>query len=113
LSLIFSSSAYYFSQSVVAKRVFFLGMFVVLLLMAMSMSAAFFEKSHFDNEKPAIVFAESAEVRSEPQKASNATFILHEGTKVYVMEKLGNWKKIQLTDGTEGWIDGNAIKEVK
>jgi tetratricopeptide (TPR) repeat protein len=104
---------YYFSQSVVAKRVFFLGMFVVLLLMAMSMSAAFFEKSHFDNEKPAIVFAESAEVRSEPQKASNATFVLHEGTKVYVIEKLGNWKKIQLTDGTEGWIDGNAIKEVK
>lgn len=104
---------YYFSQSVVAKRVFFLGMFVVLLLMAMSMSAAFFEKSHFDNERPAIVFAESTEVRSEPQKASNATFVLHEGTKVYVLEKLGNWKKIQLTDGTEGWIDGNAIKEVK
>jgi tetratricopeptide (TPR) repeat protein len=104
---------YYFSQKVVAKRVFFFAMFVVLLLMAMSMSAAFFEKSHFDNEKPAIVFVESAEVRSEPQKASNATFVLHEGTKVYVLEKLGNWKKIQLTDGTEGWIDGNAIKEVK
>jgi tetratricopeptide (TPR) repeat protein len=104
---------YYFSQSIVAKRVFFLGMFVVLLLMAMSMSSAFFEKSYFDNEKPAIVFAESAEVRSEPQKASHATFVLHEGTKVYVLEKLGNWKKIQLTDGTEGWIDGNAIKEVK
>jgi tetratricopeptide (TPR) repeat protein len=104
---------YYFSQSVVAKRVFFLGMFVILLLMAMSVSAAFFEKSHFDNEKPAIVFAASTEVRSEPQKTSNATFVLHEGTKVYVLEKLGNWKKIQLTDGTEGWIDGNAIKEVK
>lgn len=104
---------YYFSQTVVLKRIFFLGMFVILLLLAMSISAAFFEKSHFDNEKPAIVFAESTELRNEPQKSSPATFILHEGTKVYVEETLGNWKKIQLTDGTEGWIESKSIKEVK
>ncbi|MEY3501343.1 MAG: hypothetical protein RL308_3016, partial [Bacteroidota bacterium] len=24
-----------------------------------------------------------------------------------------NWKKIQLTDGTEGWIEKTAIREVK
>jgi tetratricopeptide (TPR) repeat protein len=104
---------YYLSQTVAVKRIFFVGMFVILLFVVMSISAAFFEKSHFDNEKPAIVFAASAEVKSEPQKASAATFVLHEGTKVFVEETLENWKKIQLTDGTEGWIDSNAIKEVK
>lgn len=104
---------YYFYQTVTIKRVFFVGMFVVLLFLLMSISAAFFEKSHFDNERPAIVFAESADVRSEPQNASATTFVLHPGTKVYVEETLGNWKKIQLTDGTEGWIDKQAIKEVK
>ena len=104
---------YYFSQAVVVKRIFFLGMFVILLSIMLSISAAFFEKSHFDNEKPAIVFAESADVRSEPQNASTSIFTLHEGTKVYVEETLENWKKIQLTDGTEGWIDSKAIKEVK
>lgn len=104
---------YYFSQTVVLKRIFFLGMFVILLLLLMSISAAFFEKSHFDNEKPAIVFAESTELRSEPQKSSSVTFVLHEGTKVYVEETLGNLKKIQLTDGSEGWIEGKSIKEVK
>jgi uncharacterized protein YgiM (DUF1202 family) len=52
-------------------------------------------------------------VKSEPQKASPATFILHEGTKVFVEETLGKWKKIQLTDGTEGWIESEAIREVK
>ena len=104
---------YYFSQTVIMKRIFFVGMFVILLFLVMSISAAFFEKSHFDNEKPAIVFAESAAVRSEPQKASATTFVLHSGTKVYVEETLNNWKKIQLTDGTEGWIETVAIKEVK
>ena len=104
---------YYFSKLTLTKRIFFFGMFGLLLLLLISVSAAISEKNDYENEKPAIVFAESTEVRSEPQKASNATFVLHEGTKVYVLEKLGNWKKIQLTDGTEGWIDGNAIKEVK
>ncbi|AOW08624.1 tetratricopeptide repeat protein [Flavobacterium gilvum] len=104
---------YYFYQTVTVKRIFFVGMFVILLFLLMSVSAAFFEKSHYDHERPAIVFAESAEVRSEPQKGSSTTFVLHAGTKVYVDETLGNWKKIQLTDGTEGWIDRLAIKEVK
>ncbi|WP_281323059.1 tetratricopeptide repeat protein [Flavobacterium aestivum] len=104
---------YYLSQAVVIKRIFFFGMFVILLSIMLSISAAFFEKSHFDNEKPAIVFAESADVRNEPQNASASIFTLHEGTKVYVEETLENWKKIQLTDGTEGWIDSKAIKEVK
>lgn len=104
---------YYFSQTVVVKRVFFLGMFLILLFMLMSVASAFFEKSHFDNERPAIVFADSADVRSEPQNASSSIFVLHAGTKVYVEETLDSWKKIQLTDGTEGWIESKAIKEVK
>lgn len=104
---------YYFSQTVILKRIFFLGMFVILLFMTMSISAAFFEKSHFDNEKPAIVFAASTELKSEPKAASAADFVLHEGTKVYVETTLKNWKKVQLTDGTEGWIESSTIKEVK
>lgn len=104
---------YYFSQIALNKRIFFFSMFVLLSLLLVSVAAAIFEKSHFDNEKPAIVFAEVAEVKSEPQNAGTAIFVLHEGTKVFVQEKLENWKKVQLTDGTEGWIDANAIKEVK
>jgi tetratricopeptide (TPR) repeat protein len=104
---------YYFSQIALHKRIFFFGMFVLLSFLLISVAAAIFEKSHFDNEKPAIVFAEIAEVKSEPQNAGTAIFVLHEGTKVFVQEKLENWKKVQLTDGTEGWIDGDAIKEVK
>lgn len=104
---------YYFSQAVLSKRVFFFGMFVLIFLMLISVSSGISEKNHFKNEKPAIVFAEMVLVKSEPQNASNTVFTLHEGTKVFVLETLDSWKKIQLTDGTEGWIDKNAIKEVK
>lgn len=104
---------YYFSQISFSKRLFFFGMFGLVFILLISISAAIFEKNRYENEKPAIVFAEIAEVKSEPQKLSSNIFVLHEGTKVFVEETLDNWKKIQLTDGTEGWIEKNAIKEVK
>ena len=104
---------YYFSQIALSKRIFFIGMFVLLFLMLISVTSAISEKNHFESEKPAIVFAEMVLVKSEPQSASNTVFTLHEGTKVFIKEKLENWRKIQLTDGTEGWIEKTAIREVK
>lgn len=104
---------YYFSALTLHKRLFFAGMFVMLLFLLLSVASAIFEKSHFKNERPAIVFAEMTDVKSEPQNKGASVVILHEGTKVFVKETVDNWKKIQLTDGSEGWIDSNAIKEVK
>lgn len=104
---------YYFFEAVLIKRSFFFGMFLILVLLLVSVAAAVFEKSHYLNEKPAIVFAEQADVKAEPQQLGKLVLVVHEGTKVYVKETVSNWKKIQLTDGTEGWIEKNAILEIK
>lgn len=104
---------YYFARITVVKRIFFFGMFVVLLGMFISITAAIAERDHYKNERPAIVFAEVAPVKSEPKTTASDAFVLHEGTKVFVIESLDNWRKIQLTDDTEGWIEKDAIKELK
>jgi hypothetical protein len=104
---------YYFSQFTSYKRVFFIGMIFILVLLFMATTTSIVAKKSYETEKPAVVFAEITEVKSEPQQSSSKAFMLHEGTKVFVLETLNNWKKIQLTDGTEGWIDSNAIKELK
>lgn len=104
---------YYFSQTTLTKRIFFIGMFVLVFLILISVLSAVFEKNHYENERPAIIFSEVAEVKGEPKASSSDVFLLHEGTKVYVYETLDNWKKIELTDGSEGWIESSAIKEVK
>lgn len=104
---------YYFSQTTLLKRVFFIGMFLFLLAIVVSVSSAIYEKNHYENEKPAIVFAEITTVKSEPKNSSPDAFVLHEGAKVYVLESIANWKKIELTDETIGWIQADAIKELK
>ncbi|MCG9791860.1 tetratricopeptide repeat protein [Flavobacterium algicola] len=104
---------YYFSNLTLVKRAFFFGMFIFLVFVFASVASAMFEKSYYENEKPAIVFAEIAAVYGEPKVSSTTILDLHEGTKVYVLESVSHWKKIQLTDGSEGWIDSKMIKEVK
>ena len=104
---------YYFSQITISKRLFFLGMFFVMLLLVVSVAAAIFEKNQYNNDQPAIVFSEVVSVKSEPKNSATDAFVLHEGTKVYIIESLDNWDKIQLTDGTEGWIENSAIKRLK
>lgn len=104
---------YYFSQSTLYKRIFFVGMFIVPFLLIFSLFASWFEKEQDDSVQPAIVFAEVISVKNEPRENATDAFVLHEGTKVFVLEKLDNWKKIQLTDETEGWIMSDAIKELK
>jgi len=103
---------YYFSGTTFKKRIFFLGMFLISIGITTAVLSGIFEKNRLVNEKPAIVFAESASVKSEPKAASADTFVLHEGTKVYILESIANWKKIQLTDETTGWIEDGAIKEL-
>ena len=104
---------YYFSKTTVLKRIFFFGMFLWLIGIGLSAASGFYEKSRIANERPAIVFAETTSVKSEPKSSASDAFVLHEGTKVYILESIANWKKVELTDETTGWIEDNTIKEIK
>ena len=104
---------YYFSQKVFLKRVFFFGMFLWLIGIGLSAASGFYEKGRNENGKPAIIFAVNVMLKSEPKASGQDTALLHEGTKVYILESIANWKKVELTDETTGWIEDTAIKEIK
>jgi tetratricopeptide (TPR) repeat protein len=104
---------YYFSAFAFYKRIFFIAMLIGAILIVIAIFAAIFEKDRYLSERPAIVFSGIASVKSEPKTASADALTLHEGTKVYVLEELDSWKKIQLPDGNDGWIETSAIRELK
>ncbi|MEK8178945.1 tetratricopeptide repeat protein [Flavobacterium buctense] len=106
-------AGYYFSKKTILKRIFFFGMFGWLAGIGLSAASGFYEKNRINNEKPAIIFAESTALKNEPKVNSQEATVLHEGTKVYILESIANWKKVELTDETTGWIEDSAIKEIK
>lgn len=103
---------YYFSFSESKKRLFFIGSILSALVFIVAISVAFMTYSDFKNNHPAIIFAESTEVKSEPNLGSEEVFTLHEGTKVQITNTEEDWVQIQLVDGKEGWIPVNDLKEL-
>ncbi|PZO28049.1 MAG: BatE protein, partial [Flavobacteriaceae bacterium] len=104
---------YYFSAATWLKRVFFVGLFVALIALIVSVASAIAEKTSYENDKPAIIFADTVGVKNEPKENADNAFVLHEGTKVQIIETLDNWRKIQLADEKEGWVNKDVLKEIK
>lgn len=101
---------YFFTQLVNKKRISFITALLSLFLGLITLSFAFKKQSLDNSNNPAIVFAKETEVKSEPNLGSTQAFVLHEGTKVQVLDTINNWKKIKLQDGKEGWIISGDIK---
>ena len=101
---------YYFAYSSMRKRFAFITSIAALVLASIALSFAFHNYNLMENDRPAIVFAEETQVKSEPNLRSNEAFVLHEGTKVQVLDTVNNWKKIKLADGKTGWIPESDIK---
>lgn len=103
---------FYFSSISSKKRMYFLTSILSFLLLAISIFTTYHQYQRSTNTKYAIVFAAKISVSNAPTINSEEVFVLHEGTKVNVLDTLDNWKKIKLADGKIGWISAEALKEL-
>jgi len=101
---------YYFAYSTLRKRLTFIGSFVCLALVFISLAFAFHKYSLDEKNNPAIVFAKECQVKDTPNAQGEEVFRLHEGTKVQVEETYNNWEKITLSDGKTGWVASKDIR---
>ncbi|WP_299776732.1 tetratricopeptide repeat protein [uncultured Formosa sp.] len=102
--------SYYFSEYTAKKRLAFSTSLIVLFTGCLTLFFAFHDYNLTQKDNPAIIFAQESQVKSEPNLSSQEAFILHEGTKVQVLDTVNNWKKIKLSDGKTGWISSSDIK---
>ncbi|MDX1470646.1 MAG: tetratricopeptide repeat protein [Flavobacteriaceae bacterium] len=105
--------AYYFSRASMRKRALFFTSLSFLVLVCLSVFFAYHSYNIYQKDRPAIVFAEETQVKSEPNLRGSISFTLHEGTKVQILESVENWKKIRLADGKTGWMIEDELKLLK
>lgn len=103
---------YHFSYSTVKKRIYFITSILSVIFVALSIFFAIKNNHYIKTTKTAIIFAPQTKVKSAPTKTSDVNFELHEGTKVYILESLDNWRKIKIADGKTGWMDVEDLKEL-
>ena len=101
------------APSVAGRRAGFFTGLVTLLLAVASLSFALWQKREYMSADDAIVMRPVTSVKSSPSAESSMDlFILHEGTKVKIIDTVGRWNNIELADGRQGWIPAGDMEVI-
>lgn len=99
-----------FGRSLVLRKSAFALAVVAFVFMVISTVFAFNLRSAVEDSGEAVVTVPVSSVKGSPGSTDQSLFILHEGTKVSVVDSLGEWYRIELSDGRQGWLQGNDIE---
>jgi hypothetical protein len=93
------------------KLSFYFGLLFLLLTIGtfgLASQKYYFSKEH----KEAIVFTPTITVKSSPTLNAVDLFVVHEGTKIKILDHVQNWVKIKIPDGSIGWLPEDSIKTI-
>lgn len=76
-----------------------------LLPFYLSSSRAQFEQ----NSGTAILLDKEYGLRSAPEEGSKVLVPLHEGVKLVIIDQIGEWLKVKLEDGEQGWLPEKSL----
>ena len=86
-----------------------IGGIVTLVFLLLCIACTISASVRYNRHNQAIVTAPMAVVKSSPEENSIDKLVLHEGTKVNIEETLGEWHKIQIADGNNGWLQTDEV----
>lgn len=101
---------YLFGKNSGTKKVAFSVAIIFLLSTITFYGFSSYQKDKLVNRTHAIIFTPTVNIKSSPDQSGTNLFVLHQGTKVELISKLGEWWNIRLEDGNEGWIHESDIE---
>lgn len=103
---------YLFSKSIKLKKLTFYTAVIALILGIFSIVFSGFHKSRLMSIEEAVIFKPSIDLMSEPTENSSVSFVLHEGTKVKVLDATELWYEIRFSDGKIGWLQKEFVQTI-
>lgn len=85
---------------------------ILLLIFILFWLAADSKKSELNNYSAAIVITPTLNVKSSPDESSKDVFVIHEGTKVMLLDTIADWQEIKIANGNIGWIRKSDIEKI-
>lgn len=103
---------YFFAEEVNIRKFSFSFGFVFIVLSIIALSLGYFTDSVMKNKSEAIIMTTVVTAKSSPDATGTDLFRIHEGLKVQIKDKSGNWLEIRLPDGRVGWVENNTLEEI-
>lgn len=86
---------------------FFVGI-LALLVFVFSFVFSMEKRNEAKEKNHAIIMTPAVTVKSSPNDGSVDLFVLHEGTKVTLLDEADGWNKVRIANGSEGWLPKDA-----
>ncbi len=100
---------FFFIKRAKFQKYIFYSAAVTLLVLIASIVLLSIKYNKEYSTKSGIIVEPVVSVKLSPDPNANDAFIIHEGLKVKVEDKVDNWYKIQLHDGKVGWLPESEI----
>lgn len=101
---------YNYSNTTGKKRLFFILMVMGIIVSALSIAAGFYAQNSLNSKQYAIFYEAEYTTREEPKNNATPSFVIHEGTKVEILEEFNDWVRIALANGTKAWVPNSTVK---
>lgn len=82
---------------------------ICLLFTGLSAALAAYRVNEITDRSQAIIMLPKVDVRGEPRAEATTVFVLHEGTKVGVLQEENGWYEVKLSSGSVGWAPPGAL----
>ena len=99
-------------QQIHIRKFAFYASITLFIITIIALYAAGQKEHYLQNEHEAIVFTPTVTVKSSPDAASTDLFVIHEGLKVTLLDKIGDWQEIRIANGSIGWLKDNDIRKI-
>jgi tetratricopeptide (TPR) repeat protein len=104
LILLCSALLYLLSYKLWLKKAGFWVGLVCLIISIVSFANGFQLQKMQSARNTAIIFTPTVTLKSSPAESGTNLFILHEGTKVEIIDAVGEWRNVSIADGNKGWV---------
>ena len=105
-------SVFVVSRSVGLRRSVFWAGLVLLILFAFSLYTGFYSHQERKDQHEGIIFTPTVTVKSSPTENSVDLFVIHEGTKVGLIDEVEGWSEIRIANGSVGWVKTEDYKPI-
>ena len=107
-----SALFYLLSRRLVRRKIGFYGTATAFLLLVLTLCFAAIDRREAIDRTSAVVLRDAVAVKSSPDQNSTDLFILHEGTKVEISDRLNGWCEITIADGKKGWMECSTFETI-
>lgn len=109
LLLFILATAFVIVRRRTARRLLLTAALLALLVTGLSIGLAAYRTAEVTDRSQAVIMLPKVDVRGEPRDGATTLFVLHEGTKVNVLQEQNGWFEVKLSSGTVGWAPPNAL----